>query len=98
MISFIDLSGLGPTSSQNEWEFVVCPQLDQTYHFEVAQRLPVPISTFYARAEAGGGANDELRKCLFDPLIHEEIVGARLYTGPMGYKYNRTPQSGGILL
>ena len=40
-----------------------------------------------------GGVNDQLRRSHHPPMVVEELIGGRLYTGPMYEKYNAVLRS-----
>ena len=85
------------TCSQTEWWFVAdsekglkeIPELEQ-YPFEPElsvrkRRHAVPLHTYdVGLAEV----NADLRPLAVPPMRREELIGARLYTGPLFYKYN----------
>ena len=87
-------NGMEDAVSKEEWEFVVAPKRKKEYaerggdfrskHSEwCRQALPLPL--YEARMAR---VNDKLQKAGHEPLIKEELVGGRLYTGPMFEKYN----------
>jgi len=87
-----------------EWEFVVCPKKTawredsdepQTYYPERSGmrevhpewcRKPLSLEAMMQRLE--DLCNSRLRKDGHSEMIKEELVGGRLYTGPMYIKYN----------
>jgi len=83
--------------SKVEWEFVNCPRLTDYEDVYPERdgireanpewcRKPMSMERFLERMEAE--CNIRLRKENHSELIVEEIVGGRLYTGPMYAKYN----------
>mmetsp|Transcript_24188 Transcript_24188/g.70892 ORF Transcript_24188/g.70892 Transcript_24188/m.70892 type:complete len:652 (-) Transcript_24188:3-1958(-) len=85
------------TSSRIEWWYVVDPTngLEKVPGLEdwptepelsiCKRRRPVPLHTFNT---AVAEVTAQLRKQAMPAMIKEELIGARLYTGPMFQKYN----------
>ena len=88
------------TTSEVEWEFVFCPDTSkeyaERYDFEGPQkalrhtkpewcRVPMTLESLRAKAEE---PNARLEASGYARLVDEELVGGRLYTGPMFTKYN----------
>lgn len=48
------------------------------------RRKPLPLSAFRHRLESH---NQVLRKYKLAPIMHEELIGGRLYSGPLAVKY-----------
>jgi hypothetical protein len=71
-----------------EWEIVVRPVDGKVYTSKRtigADNSAQPIAVYYAKMAE---KNRELRDKAHAELIEVEVVGARLYTGPMFEKYN----------
>ena len=79
------------TTAADEWRFVVCAEATKSEESEEMLpdrsrcRTPTPLAVFERAAEA---RNEALREAKQPPLTTDEIIGARLYTGPMFEKYN----------
>ena len=79
------------TTSALEWAFVVDGEATRDWPVESEARLPdrakcrrpVPLKEFLARVHE---KNAQLRSLKMAQLIEAELVGARLYTGPMFVK------------
>ena len=100
------------TQSRIEWWFVADPEGKEaeavlreedlpprTYPAETdnlsfcKRRYIVPLRTFDA---AMAEVNAALRPMEMPPMRQEELIGARLYTGPLFVKYNAVMRGGGI--
>eukprot|EP00966_Prymnesium_polylepis_P098240 2275265-Prymnesium_polylepis.1 len=81
------------SDSASEWQFVVEPQQDRVYPeragFAEAHpqwcRRPLQLEHFKPKMDEINGL---LLGMSQEPIIVEELVSARLYTGPMYEKYN----------
>ena len=79
------------TTTVAEWRFVV--DAEATVHDEAEEllpdrsrcRQPTPLHVFEKASEA---RNEVLRRAKQPQLTRDEIIGARLYTGPLFEKYN----------
>ena len=92
-ISFSTPNGV-TTQSATEWEIVIHPSRGMSYPERDGYREKKPqwcrnvkgINDYMDVMERD--ANQHLRKAGHSELIKEELVGGRLYTGPMYTKYN----------
>ena len=86
-VQFHSSNSIGPTWSELEWEFVHQPDVGKQYPQSTAmatvKRTPQPLENFLELMECANGVNQVLRGLQHDPLIKEEVVSARLYSGPM---------------
>ena len=80
------------TTSRDEYEFVVRPVLGKAYPERAALRgtpnkcrRPLSVDELW---EAVAPRNAALRQLREAELLREEVVGGRLYSGPMYEKYN----------
>ncbi|KAK3240601.1 hypothetical protein CYMTET_49568 [Cymbomonas tetramitiformis] len=77
------------TTPQQEWEFVVSPQLGRKYPYETVQtphaRQAALLDDYLKKMKA---INEKLAAAEHVPLRREEIIALRLYTGPMFTTYN----------
>ena len=77
------------TTSEVEWQFVCCPEARNAYperqgfreHHSQWCRSPKPLAELMDLMESY--ANERLRAGGHSEMILEELVGGRLYTGPM---------------
>ncbi|GBG30847.1 Ecto-ADP-ribosyltransferase 5 [Hondaea fermentalgiana] len=85
------------TTSEIEWRFVVDPHngletlgLDawpaEDGRSQVKGREPLPLSAFESKVEE---INAQLAELAVPGLTTDELIACRLYTGPMGLKYNK---------
>ena len=95
-VPFSTSNGVDGTTSAREWEFVNDPDLnDQERYAERGGdfreahpdrcRTPMPLEVYEKKMER---LNEQLISEGLAPLILEELIGGRLYTGPMYEKYN----------
>ena len=95
-LPFSTSNGVVGTTSAREWEFVNDPNVESTERYAERGgtfrethpdrcRKPTPLAHYEEQMRR---LNDELQGDGLAPLILEELVGGRLYTGPMYEKYN----------
>lgn len=82
----------GSTTSADEWEFVTDPKPGKKYYgppvsaeMNAQQRTATRLEVFEQRMAE---RNAQLRQVHEAPMRIEELIGARMYTGPIYYKYN----------
>ena len=94
------------TYPPEEWEFVHNPDMSKVYA-ERGDRLEYGMGplrdskpewcrqrlALASLLEAMASKNKALGECGYAPLMEEEVVGGRLYTGPMFTKYNTVLRS-----
>lgn len=87
------------TTADTEWVVVCAPEAGVEYperagyrerHSEWC-RVPTPLSVLLQAMEEK--CNEKLRADSHSEMILEELVGGRLYTGPMYIKYNTVLRS-----
>jgi hypothetical protein len=93
-VPFNTSNGMFGVTSREEWEFVADPSPGEVYLERQSfrseesaglQRKAIPLKEMEGRMD---GINARLTERRFAPMIVEELVGGRLYTGPMYEKYN----------
>ena len=94
-----DTSNGATSFSAVEWEFVLLPVLNQLYsergEFEEEskrhlRRKPISFKELEQRVEE---RNDMLAACKHTPMVIDEAIAGRLYSGPMFEKYNAVLRS-----
>ena len=96
-LSFTSSNGT-TTTSKMEWEIVVEPQIGKLYPERASYRTPEGVATqpglcrravtLCELAKEMALVNSRLRSSGHVELLEVELVGGRLYTGPMYEKYN----------
>jgi hypothetical protein len=85
------------TTSEIEWEFVTNPEKRTTWPVETKNnthpRKATPLAEFLDKLSE---INERLAKLGLPTLIKEEVIGLRLYTGPMFMKYNAVCRGGAL--
>ena len=92
------------TTSETEWKFVAAPEKAPSkgwpietrgVHGEAKPRQSVPLDQVATRL---CGRNAELEALGEPPLTLQEVLGGRLYTGPLFVKYNAILRGFGVAL